>query len=307
MNYTFRLIVSCVCMTSVIQLNAQQDIPKFKFQGVYINTNSSILGGSTLDLIDYDILTQNSIFRTPAEKPDFKEEYNFYLPETGIISNRTGGLCVGAEFNIRSKRPDKIKQEFRVGIFSNRNQEFSSGRSTTNVFLGQTFWDSIRSDNPQDPPIAVYRQSFQYRDFNAFYSHSQVGLDAGYIFRMFPEHKLSMYGGVGTHMGIVYDAHTVIYYEGYTWSDLSVANSTYSRKESNRTYAYEYLKNKNGYFMSISWIAGLNFRISKKDGFWGKCNLYTEIRPVSSYVNIEGYKEELSSTIMAGTGFRYVW
>ncbi|MEN9700191.1 MAG: hypothetical protein RLZZ301_1389 [Bacteroidota bacterium] len=181
----------------------------------------------------------------------------------------------------------------RIGLsnYSNANAYHLSGEYSES-FIVDTLTSSVSGQQ-------TYIDSSSYHHIGATYGTQQLRLDAALLFRMRPEKRWSLQGGIGASLGYAYRNTIRVSSSVDPYSlggfDMFFTSSFFHWSGQTETFA-----SKGGLGASIYVPLGIDFRIGKKREFWTPIHLYAEMRP-SLFITTYGKNSPLTPSFSVGS------
>jgi hypothetical protein len=194
-------------------------------------------------------------------------------------------LMGGITLDIVPKNKSNHLHQLRAGFSFNGQNHIGQVYNYKTQLLSRTYIDTITSSATGNT-FAVYRDSMYSESSSATHTNRYATLDFSYVFRLNPEKTLSLYGGLGLGLGLIYNATTTV---SETRQNYVTQNYYFTQPPSGQMHygtnqeSYErVIRNKPGFGMDIFIPLGINLRLGKDADVWKHISLFTEIRPTLS-------------------------
>lgn len=150
-----------------------------------------------------------------------------------------------------------------------------------------------------------YVDSVNTENYILDYQAEMLLIDAALMFSSNPNSRWSIYAGMGLSIGMIFGNTAIIrYIDGQYYNSRANYNSTSNHWNSMQKEEV-FSNNQLGYAALASLPLGINFRLSKKDNFWGNTSLFAEMRTALSYINTSALGSELSTSRFNMFGIKY--
>ena len=229
-----------------------------------------------------------------------KQDYSGYYDQP-YYYNYSGGLLLNFLWGVKIGEGANNEQRLRIGISYSGATTYSNNFEKTvttpydtlisTVTGNQTFVDSVYQD---------------YLNINL--SQDQIGLDVSYIIKSNPNNRLVFYSGGGAVLGLAVNSRANIYQN----------SNSYFSNDNGDYYPYAERYSDNGKsevhnLASTFWAQlyvpiGLDFRLSKKNAFWQRMHIYSELRPNMQLAMVEGFDPTINLSFgwaVFGTRFEF--
>lgn len=135
------------------------------------------------------------------------------------------------------------------------------------------------------------------------YSSSLVQIDVSLIWRTRNRNKLTLFGGAGITAGAGISTGTNIKHMIISEGRSNV--NTYYRTDNNYKSESEFFRNKSQTAAAAYFPFGLDYRLSKKHGFWKHLHIFHESRFRIEYYNIPEINKGILTRYSSSFGIRY--
>ncbi|MFM2135218.1 MAG: hypothetical protein RL021_618 [Bacteroidota bacterium] len=155
-----------------------------------------------------------------------------------------------------------------------------------------------------------YTDSVHYEQYRFTYGNRQLRVDGNLLFRLHPEKRWVLQGGIGMSLGYSYSSTCELEYRtrddaggGYGYFGPSWYSGAYDQI-GNQQKDREEFENSNVFGGGIYVPLGLDFRVGKRRDFWKPIHFYFESRPGIEFNAIPGKGLQVSVSSSAGFGLR---
>ncbi len=238
---------------------------------------------------------------------------------SGLYDFRTlapGSLLLKSDFSNFSKYPIEVSaysSMLNFGIGLSRRHKPGSGilRIAASVAGGRNIYGyyfsnrSYRIDTlvSQRTGANTYIDSVVRETYDFSYSSGLLQIDLSLIWRSRNRNKLTLFGGAGISAGAGISTGTNI---NHTISAVGRSNvNVYYGIDNNYQSESEYFRNKAQTAASAYFPFGLDYRLSKKHGFWKQLHVFHESRFRIDYYNIPEIDKGIITRYSSSIGIRY--
>lgn len=209
-------------------------------------------------------------------------------------------LMGGITLEMPSQSKSGNVHQFRAGFTYNGLNHMGQVSNYSTQLISRTYIDTITSSATGNT-LPIYRDSMYYETKNATHTNRYATVDFSYVFRLHPEQTISIYGGLGLGVGIIYNATTTVtenskHYviQNYYFTQ---PQQGFMNENSNSRFDERVIRNKPGVGVDLFIPMGINLRLGKESDIWKHLSIFTEIRPT---LNIQ-YTRETGSNSFSGT------
>jgi hypothetical protein len=286
MKYTLLLFASFAC------ISAPAESGKLKISEAHV-----LSGGGGTTTVDGSF----SDFRYLApESRILARDFSGFEPSMYFAADRNSFQSLQLGF-----RTDKLPQAvLRIGV----SNVIQSGLMTRSGFLSESFpYDTLVSSQTGDVFFvdSTYIQQYDFR-----YGNRQLRLDVNLLYRLHPERRWTLQGGIGLTAGFSYAASTVLQYSageggspGWNYYD-SPGYMPWGYRDDAGEREVEKFDGPNGFGAGVYVPLGIDFRVGKKREFWKPIHLYFETRPSIQFNSVPGRGICVGVGSSAGLGLR---
>jgi hypothetical protein len=227
-------------------------------------------------------------------------DYRFYNSLLFSYNNFRTSMPLHIAIGFKLSDPtnsSKINISLRCGFSINKyssNTTYGNKTKTVNYdtdtsIYGVTYYDSIFDDQV-------------YMNFNGTYFQ----VDGALLVSTKTNSKFSFQTGMGFNLGTVFNSYVQI----GNWQSIRLSksqsggSSSITRVSESESEIY---KIKNGMLSQIYIPIGLNYRLSKKNDFLQKVELFSELRPNISFVKIAHLNTQINLSNSILLGCRVTW
>jgi hypothetical protein len=155
-----------------------------------------------------------------------------------------------------------------------------------------------------------FTDSVHYEQYRLGYGNRQLRVDGNLLFRLHPEKRWVLQGGIGMSLGYSYSSTCELEY--HSWEETGVGFVNYGpswhsgtdRPFGEQQTEREVFENSNVFGGGIYVPLGLDFRVGKRRDFWKPIHFYFESRPGIEFNAIPGKGLQVSVGSYAGFGLR---
>lgn len=254
-------------ITAIIFLFSINGFAQFSLNNVYIMSSNDVISFSNFD----------KSFKTQLLNgftlPFALDSYNTY--STDMRSNKVG---LHISFNKPIKKVPYLQQHLRAGIqLGSWNVNLMSKHTNT-----QSIVDTLTSSNTGDE-FYVHNNFVKASTFQLV--GNSIGVVGDYLVYLKPARKLSLYGGIGMNLNLLFNSKVIGSLLEYNYTD-------YNNMQNNNAYHFENIKTEknigNGYNMSANAILGINYRLSNRSKVLQHFNLFAEVKKGISFTKFSG-------------------
>jgi hypothetical protein len=269
---------------------------KFQFTDFSFSAGFSGVNNSKLSLQTYQSLVpESSILNKDLSLYNFgnslfSSSYNNFRIKTPF--NLLVGLKLSDPAN-SSKMDFSIRAGLTINKFSNNttygNKSNTINYATDTNSLDITYYDSIKNDN-------IYM----------YFSGTYIQFDGAILLKTKSNSKFSFHTGLGFNSGTVFNSYVNIYETQSIMLSIMTTNSrsTIYRESNSKNETYEI---KKGSYTQIYIPVGFNYRLSKKNEFLQKVELFSEMRPNISFIKIAHLNTQINLSNSILFGCRITW
>ena len=235
-------------------------------------------------------------FQSSSPKQLSLEEYRSLLPQSELLKQDflnngnnyyydyyyfTAAPLLNFLWSYQIAVNPSFEQRLRIGV------TYSGSTSVQSSFTNQTNtpYDTLTSSQTGGQ---TYVDSVYSEYLNVDYSQDQIGLDISYLLKSNPNARWGFYTGIGAVLGVSVNSEAYLWQNSYSYYTNSTGefypyNEDYYDNGKSETYSLG-----STFFGQIYLPIGVDFRLSKKNEFWKRMHLYTEMRPNMQIVTVEG-------------------
>ncbi|MFM2206212.1 MAG: hypothetical protein RL213_187 [Bacteroidota bacterium] len=286
MKYVLLLFSSFTCMTVLAEPCSLQ-----------ISEAHILSGGGGTTAVDGSFSDFRSL--APASRI-LGRDYSMFEPGVSFATDRSSFQSLQLGFRT-AKLPKAV---LRIGV----SNVIQSGLMTRSGFLSESFpYDTLVSSQTGE---SFFVDSTYYQQFDFRYGNKQLRLDINLLYRLHPEKRWTLQGGIGVTAGYSYAASTVLEYSaseggspGWNYND-SPIYMPWGYRNDRGEREVEKFDGKNGFGASVYVPLGIDFRVGKKREFWKPIHLYFETRPSIQLNSVPGRGICVGVGSSAGLGLR---
>lgn len=284
------------CLVLSMQSYAQEvKEPLFRLTGAYYMSSHSGYRGN-INTGGIDRLSQGAL---RVDLVSTGDQQGYYTSHIGARL-----LNYGMTLQVRSANPAVILQELRIGFVMNRDNMQINNYKENNSLIRRTLIDTLRSSVTGNIEL-VYRDSSLRNVHTSTYQNSHIGFDFSWLFRLYPEKRVSLYAGISLIPGILYDAR--IESSQYTSFDIRYTNTFlgYGSNHAGDNLIQSEVnsrKGRSGVAMDFMLPIGINFHPFKKTVVLKHLHFNVEYRPFLGLLHTKdiGGSSRTGSMLMTG-------
>jgi hypothetical protein len=291
-----------LCLLMSMQMYAQSvKEPLFQLTGAYYMSSLPGYRGN-FSTGGIDRLSQGALrvdLSSAGSPPAYNTTGSWTVPKARLLN-------YGMSVKVRSANPSVLQQELRIGFVMNRDNMQVSGYKSKNNLISRTVIDTLRSSANGNTEL-VYRDSSLRNEYSSSYQNSHIGFDFSWLFRLYPEKRVSLYAGVSCIPGILYDARI----ESSDYTSYEITHSNFSNWYT--TYApgsnlieSEVISRKGhaGVVMDFMLPIGINIHPFKETVVLKHLHFYVEYRPYIGLMHTKDIGGMTRTGSMLMTGLR---
>ncbi len=282
MNKNIYLLFSLFLLPYSAGFGQSDSLNKRKINSFSIQTGLITERNNTLQVEDFRNLAPSSVL-LQTDFTGYNTPNHYKIPKTsGALFSLKIGLNV---FEKKQKKNYHFQLNSGVTYFTHVSK---LNLYKQDQWTYKTEWDPFWNDS-------ISYDSIVTREFEMFYSGNQLAFDNNLQVLFFPGKRFSINGSLGMVFGMSLNAITYI---RYMWSGFSYGGFSYTDTE--YKYKHEEFRNKTNYIVSPYLSLQANFRLGKKENFWGNTQLFYEYKfgyhlkfipelyPVGNYYRFSG-------------------
>lgn len=154
-----------------------------------------------------------------------------------------------------------------------------------------------------------FTDSVHYEQYRFAYGNRQLRVDGNLLFRLHPEKRWVLQGGIGLSFGYTYSSTTELEYSAWDETGYGYYGAVGHPGNNNLPFreqqtVRETFENDNVFGGGIYAPLGLDFRVGKRREFWKPIHFYFETRPGIEFNAIPGKGLQVSVGSYTGFGLR---
>jgi len=288
-----KLIIIAAFIAPVIAFAQTKEVlkkKKYKITNVYLLPSGIVQTEKMAPLSDFQKLLPNSTI--------LKQSFDGYqVSAGGTAFNPSFTINLGINKYNAEKDSYKFGPEYRIGFSYN-----SANIMNANYYKEEK--KRIDTLTSSQTGYTVYADSVTRKNCSMSIFSQQIKLDASLIFRMNPEARWSLYGGIGFNLGTSLNAYATVNY--YEYSTVKIADEVnYSYSGLQKSNVNEYIQLKNHIVGSVYFPLGFDYRLANKSEFFKRIHLFGEFRPFINQTEVAELEYSIVNVgITAGLGLR---